>query len=419
MAALKSKVSKTLPFFSNLLKWLLLIIVTGVSIGAATAFFLISLNWVTDWREGHLWIIAMLPLGGLAIGFAYHYWGAGVVKGNNLLIEEYHSPNQDIPFRMAPLVLFGTLVTHLFGGSAGREGTAVQMGGAIADKFSKLFKISRPDRGILLVMGISAGFAAVFGTPWAGAVFALEVMAFNRIRYYAVLPSLLVAFVADYACRLLGATHTHYTIPLVPALGMQNVSWALLTGMLSGLAAWLFSNSVHLSGKWFGKIIPFPPLRPFLGGLIIALSVWLLDTTAYIGLGIPTIVNSFQESLPAYVFLLKILLTAITLGSGFKGGEVTPLFFVGAAMGSALSLFVPLPVALLAGMGFVAVFSGATHTPVACTLMGMELFGAGCGIYIGIACTMAYFFSGNSGIYTSQVIGGPKAFIYEMFRKNF
>lgn len=401
-----------LTYLSYLEKWLLLAVLIGIIIGSVTAFFLSSLDWVTGWRESHVWIIALLPLGGLMIGLTYHYLGASVVKGNNQLLEEFHSPKQIIPLKMAPLVLFGTLATHFFGGSAGREGTAVQMGGAIADQFTKRLKLKDRDRKIILIMGISAGFAAVFGTPLAGAVFALEVLVLGRIRYEAILPSFLVATVANYTCEAWGAEHTHYTIPLVPQLDAQNLLWTLLAGIAFGLAALLFSKTTHFFSSLFTERIAYAPIRPLIGGICIAIAVLILGTTKYIGLGIPTIVEAFCQDLPPYDFLLKIVLTAFTLAAGFKGGEVTPLFFIGATLGNALFIFVPLPVALLAGMGFVAVFSGATNTPITCTLMGIELFGADCGLYIGIACVVAYLFSGHTGIYTSQVVGSPKNLIY-------
>jgi H+/Cl- antiporter ClcA len=401
-----------LTYFVYLAKWLLLAAIIGSLIGSVTAFFLNSLNWATNWRESHVWIIAFLPIGGLIIGLTYHYWGASVVKGNNLLLEELHSPKQIIPLKMAPLVLFGTLVTHFFGGSAGREGTAVQIGGAIADQFTKFLKLSDADRKIILIMGISAGFAAVFGTPLAGAVFALEVLVLGRIRYEAILPSFLVAVVADFICKAWGAVHTAYNIPYVPKPDAQNLLWTIICGIIFGLVALLFSRSSHFFGSLFSTRINYAPLRPFVGGIFLALAVCALGTTKYTGLGIPTIIAAFHNDLPAYDFALKLLLTAFTLGAGFKGGEVTPLFFIGATLGNALFFFVPLPLALLAGIGFVAVFSGATNTPIACTLMGMELFGAQAGTYIGIACVVAYLFSGHSGIYSSQIVGSPKHFIF-------
>lgn len=390
------------------LKWLLLALLVGTLAGSASAFFLVSLQWVTDWREAHRWIIWFLPLGGFIVGGAYHYWGQEVVKGNNQLLEEFHRPTQIIPLKMAPLVLFGTLVTHLFGGSAGREGTAVQMGGAIADQFTKILRLSEQDRKILIIIGISAGFASVFGTPLAGTVFALEVLIVGRMRYEALLPSLLTALIADYTCTAWNVSHTHYAIPFVPKIGAESLLWVILAGIGFGLTALAFSKIVHFWGNFFKSKITYPPLRPVVGGVFIAVAVWALGTTKYIGLGVPTIVASFHEPLPAYDFLLKLLFTTFTLGAGFKGGEVTPLFFIGATLGNALALFVPLPFPLLAGMGFVAVFSGATNTPIACTLMGIELFGAECGVFVGLASVVAYLFSGHSGIYSAQVTETPK-----------
>lgn len=399
---------RQISLLSYLLKWLLLSVLVGILAGSASAVFLIALEAVTKYREQHFWIIALLPLGGLLIGLAYHYWGNSVVKGNNLLLEEFHSPRQIIPFKMAPLVLLGTLITHLFGGSAGREGTAVQMGGAIADQFTRIFKLQAEDRKILLTMGISAGFASVFGTPLAGAVFALEVLWMGKIRYEAILPAFLTAVIADNACLAWQVHHTHYIIPFVPKMSPGLFLWAILAGILFGLTALLFSKATHFWTAFFKTKIKYPPLRPVLGGVIIAAIVLLSGSTRYIGLGVPVIEEAFQQPLLPYDFLLKILSTSFTLGAGFKGGEVTPLFYIGATLGNGLSSIIPLPVALLAGMGFAAVFSGATNTPIACTLMGIELFGIESGVFVGIACVVAYVFSGHSGIYGSQIIGSPK-----------
>ncbi|WP_207505071.1 voltage-gated chloride channel family protein [Telluribacter humicola] len=389
-------------------KWLFISAIVGILAGSASALFLVSLDWVTNYRETNTWIIWLLPLGGLIIGLSYHYLGQDVVKGNNQLLEEFHSPRQIIPLKMAPLVLFGTLVTHLFGGSAGREGTAVQIGGSIADQFTRWFRLKPRDRKVLLVIGISAGFASVFGTPLAGTVFALEVLTIGFLRYEALFPSLLTAVIADYTCHWWEVGHASYSIPFVPEAEPVGILWAIFAGILFGLAALTFSLIVHFFGDVFKAKISYPPLRPVFGGVVLAVVVYLLGTTKYIGLGIPTIVAAFSEPLPPYDFLLKILLTTFTLGAGFKGGEVTPLFFIGATLGNALSLFIPLPVALLAGMGFVAVFAGATNTPIACTIMGIELFGIECGVFVGIACVTAYLFSGHTGIYSSQVVGSPK-----------
>ena len=399
-------------------KWIFICVLIGFFSGCASAFFLVSLEWVTQYRESHNWIIWLLPIGGLCIGLLYHFYGSDVVKGNNLLLEEYEKPQKTIPLKMAPMVLVSTLITHFFGGSAGREGTAVQMSGAIADQFKKPFNLNESDRKTLIILGISAGFASVFGTPLAGALFALEVLYFSKITYKSIVLSFITAYIAYFTVEFWHVKHTHYSIPNVPQLTIINFSWIIVAGVLFGLTAMLFSRSTHLWGKLFSKYIKDAPLRPFIGGLILVVAIYFIGTTKYIGLGIPSIVESFSTTNQWYDFLLKILFTGFTLGAGFKGGEVTPLFFVGATLGSVLSIYIPLPIALLAGMGFVAVFSGATHTPIACTFMGMELFGIESGLFIGIACVVAYYSSGSVGIYNSQIVKGAKYKLYQRFKRK-
>lgn len=399
-------------------KWIFICVLTGIFSGSASAFFLVSLEWVTQFRESHNWILWLLPMGGLSIGLIYHYLGKEVVKGNNVLLEEYENPQKSIPLKMAPMVLIGTLITHFFGGSAGREGTAVQMGGAIADQFTGLFKLDASDRKTLLILGISAGFASVFGTPLAGALFALEILYFSTISLKSSVLSFLVAYIAYFTVDFWQVKHTHYNIPVVPDITINTLAWVIVVGVLFGLTSMLFSRTTHFWGRLFSKMISYAPLRPFVGGIILAVAVFFIGTTKYIGLGIPTIVNAFSTPNASYDFLLKILFTGFTLGAGFKGGEVTPLFFIGATLGSALSLFIPLPIAFLAGLGFVAVFSGATHTPIACTIMGMELFGIESGVYIGITCLIAYFSSGSIGIYHSQIVKGAKYRLYQRFKRK-
>jgi H+/Cl- antiporter ClcA len=399
-------------------KWVFICALIGFLSGSASAFLLVALEWAAHYRDQHNGIIWLLPLGGLLIGLTYYYYGKESVKGNNLLLEEYQNPQKPIPLRMAPLVLFGTLITHLFGGSAGREGTAVQMGGAIADQFKDFFNFNNSDRRTLIILGISAGFASVFGTPLTGALFALEVLYFSKINVKSIILSFVVAYFAYFTVEIWQVHHTQYHIPVVPPLTLPNLFWAIIVSPLFGLAAMLFSRSTHFWGKLFAKTFSYAPIRPLVGGVVIAVAVYFIGTTKYIGLGVPEIVASFSNTNTPYDFLLKILFTGFTLGAGFKGGEVTPLFFVGATLGSALSIGVPLPMALLAGMGFVAVFSGATHTPIACTVMGMELFGIECGIYVGIACVLAYYFSGPVGIYNSQIVKGPKYKLYQRFKRQ-
>ncbi len=385
-----------------LIKWFIIALVISVPIGLSSAFFLWSLAWVTDFRTSHLWIVAGLPLAGLLIGWLYQRYGATVVKGNNQLIDAYYAPQQVIPFRMAPLVLIGTLLTHLFGGSAGREGTAVQMAGAIADRIYAWIPLSKLERRLLLLMGISGGFAAVFGTPWAGAFFALEVVVIGRYRWWSLPFLVIVAFTSDWVCHATGVGHISYFIDDFFSFSVVDLSSVFLASVAFGIMGAVFAWACHFWAEFFKGLVTRPMWRPFLGGIIIAMSVWVMGTDKYIGLGIPTIIESFEGTLPWYDFIVKTLTTSFTLGAGFKGGEVTPLFYVGATMGNALSQFFTTPLTLLVACGFVGVFSGATKTPLACTLMGMELFGGHHWPWMALACWVAYLASGQTGIYGAQ-----------------
>ncbi|MFV0261507.1 MAG: voltage-gated chloride channel family protein [Kluyvera sp.] len=385
-----------------LLQWLLLATVIAVLVGSASALFLFSLDWATAMRTTHHWLIALLPLAGFAVGWLYLHFGRSVEAGNNLILEEVHRPANTLPLRMAPLVYIGTVVSHLFGASVGREGTAVQMGASIADQFTSLLKLDNDARRMVLMAGVSAGFSSVFGTPLAGAIFGLEVMAMGRMHYTAIFPCLLAAVVADRVGLLWGVHHTHYAMSVIPPLSIWTLGAVIVAGCCFGLAARVFADATHLIGGVMKKYVAYAPLRPFIGGVIVALAVYLLHADRYIGLGIPVIVDAFQHPLAPWDFLGKLVFTVMSLGSGFKGGEVTPLFYVGATLGNVLAPLLHLPFALLAGLGFVAVFAGAANTPIASTLMAIELFGAEIGVYAAMACVVAYLVSGYSGIYRSQ-----------------
>jgi H+/Cl- antiporter ClcA len=409
---------------AHLLKWTVLVIPVSIAGGSLVALFLWLLDTCTGARWANPWLLYLLPLAGVFIYFLYKVAGKNAARGHNLLMDEIHEPGGGVPMRMAPLVLITTLITHLFGGSAGREGTAVQMGGSIAGFFAKKFRLSVSDTRILLMTGIAASFGAVFGTPVAGAVFALEVIAIGRIRYDALLPCFMASVLADIVCAAWGIHHTGYHIDYNGAgktifaffhIDLLLLLEVILAGVLFGLTGYLFSTLTRIIKSSADRWIHIKWLVPFSGGLAIIAFTWLLGTTDYLGLGVTSdgkgvsIVSCFHEGgAGSFSWLWKLLFTAITLGTGFKGGEVTPLFFIGAAMGNMLAVQCGMPVDLLAGLGFIAVFAGATNTPLACTLMGVELFGGANICYYAVACFTAYYFSGRTGIYESQRVAVSK-----------
>jgi H+/Cl- antiporter ClcA len=402
-------------------RWTLLLVPMAVAVGSLCAAFLWSLDAATQARFDHPWLLFLLPVGGAGVAWLYHRTGRSVEAGNNLIVDQIHEPGGGIPLRMAPLIFLGTVVTHLLGGSAGREGTAVQLGGSLASATAGLFRLDAPSVRILLMAGIAAGFGAVFGTPLAGAVFALEVLAVGRVEYAALVPCLVAALVGDWTCHAWGIHHTPYHIGYLPdphaPLLMEPAMLikAALAGVCFGLAGLVFSEANHALGGLLKRLFPYGPTRAAIGGMAVIGLVFLFGTRGYLGLGVwtaipgdPTIAGFFAPQIDPWSWALKIVFTVVTLSAGYKGGEVTPLFFIGAALGNALAGPLHAPIDLFAGLGFVAVFAGAANTPLACTIMGIELFGSANVVPIAVACFVAYLCSGHSGIYLSQRIAVPK-----------
>ena len=387
----------------HLVRWVVLGAVCGVLAGGSSWLFLEGLDRITRFRIDHGWLLFLLPAAGLVVGLVYHLVGGRAAQGNSLLIEQIHTPTDWVPRRMAPLVLVGTWVTHLFGGSAGREGTALQMSASLTDGVSRVLRLRDDDRRILLIASLGGGFGAVFGVPLAGAVFALEVQSIGRVRYEALVPALTASLVGDLVVGGLGYHHH-----VRPQLDVSLDAWLVLkvaaAGLAFGLAGAAFAELTHAIKRLMASRVAWPPLRPVIGGTAVV-GLALLAGRQYLGLSLPLIDRALAgDRLSFAVFALKIVFTAVTLGCAFPGGEVTPLFVIGATLGAALASPLHLPVTLLAAVGFVAVFAGAANTPLACTIMGVELFGAGATVPMAIGCVVSYVFSNHRGIYPSQRI---------------
>ncbi|HEX2674817.1 MAG TPA: chloride channel protein, partial [Polyangiaceae bacterium] len=322
---------------------------------------------------------------------------------NNLIIDTIHDDGPRLPLRMAPMVLVGTVLTHLFGGSAGREGTAVQMGASLADAVLHRLRLTGPLRRQLLAAGVAGGFGSVFGTPIAGALFGLEFVVLGRIEYGALLPALTAAVIGDMTTRALGVAHSAYPTPAVLPLSPLVLGKWLIFALGLALATRAFVELTHFLKRQGALRIPRLPLRMFSGGVVVVALWRLVGTSDYLGLGVPVILRAFHDpSLPASAFALKIVFTAVTLGAGFLGGEVTPLFFVGACLGNLLSRLLGLPLSLGAGVGLAAVFAAAANTPLALSVMAVELLGGALFPHAAIVCVLCYLFSGQRGIYSAQ-----------------
>lgn len=389
--------------------------VLGILVGSASAFFLWGLDRVTELRFAHPNLLCGLPLAGVLMGFAYRHFGKTSGRGNNLILDHIHEPGGGIPRRMAPLVLGSTLLSHLCGGSVGREGTAVQMGGSLASALAHRLQLAPQQLPTLLIAGMAAGFGAVFGTPFAGALFAIEVPSRGRLKFSAGLPAIVASFVGDLTCRAWSITHTLYPALATPLWSGMLLAKVLLGATVFGLAGATFIRFSHRTQTAYERWIPIWWLRPVLGAaLVLGISV-LLGSNDYLGLGVSnpapgaiTIQTAFSENgCTAWSWLWKFLLTALTLGAGFKGGEVTPLFFIGATLGNTLATSLGAPIDLMAALGFVCVFCAAAHTPLAGVVLGVELFGPKCAPLFLISCFVANFCCGSAQLYSAQRTSNP------------
>ena len=382
---------------------LVLAAVVGALAGVAAAAFLVALDAVTALRVDTPGLVFALPLAGLVIGAVLARMGEPIRGGSNLVVEAVVDGKSGVPTRLAPLVLLGTLATHLFGGSAGREGTAVQMGASLADTVARALRLGPTLRRVALVAGVAGGFGAVFGTPAAGAVFALEFAVRGSLRARAAAPAIVAAVVGDAVAGALGVGHTPY--PAAPAVALSAAllaRWLVFAAALAAVAV-AFIELTHALKRLAERLAPRLPLRMAATGVAVV-ALWLVaGTDDYLGLGVPTIVRAFDDpTLPAAAFAWKLVFTSVTLAGGFMGGEVTPLFFVGATLGNTLGQALSIPLPLAAGVGFAALFGAAAHAPIALSVLAVELLGAAVLPHVLLVAVLASRWTGHRSIYSAQ-----------------
>lgn len=395
---------ETLLSARTLLKWLILGCSIGVIVGCVSTVFGHALLFANDFRETNKWIVLALPVGGLIIVFLYRFFKNTNDKGTNMVISSIHS-STDIPFKMAPLIFITTFITHLCGGSSGREGAAIQLGGSISNMLGKVIKLNDNDKHIIIMCGMSAGFSALFGTPMAAAIFALEVISIGIMHYSALVPCVVASMIAHFIAKYFGIKPEAFTIAEIPAINLPAFFKIILFGALVGGISIVFCILLHKTEALYKKFIKNHYIRIFASGCIIILLTIILQTDMYLGSGMNIIENIFHTGdARFYDFLLKMLFTALTLGAGFKGGEIVPSFCIGAAFGAVLAGIFGMPVTLVAACGMVGVFCGVTNCPITSLLISFELFGFEGMPYFLITIAVSYMLSGYYGLYRSQKI---------------
>lgn len=391
----------------HLIRWTAIALPVGVVAGLLSASFLWSLDRATEWRGAREWTVWLLPLAGLVVGWTYHRLGRGLERGSSLVIERMHDHASPIPFRLVPLIFGTSVVSHLAGASVGREGAALQLAAGAADPLGRGLRFGVADRSLLVVAAVAAGFGSVFGAPIAGAVFALEVQRAGRVRYEALVPAFCASIVGDATVRGLGIEHTGWPV-LVPADWSAGlVLRVAVLGLVAGLVALTFTAIVHAVRDVLARFVSWYPARPLSAGVLLAFVILATDWRDYQGLSIPLAVEAMNGS-TAGMWHVKFALSALSIGAGFTGGEVIPLVVVGALLGAVVGSRIGIDPGLAAALGAVAVLAGAANTPLACTILGLELFGGNGVALLALACVAAYAASGRTGIYTAQRVSAPK-----------
>lgn len=409
---IKSYYTALVTSAKTLFKWVAYSCICGGIIGVIGALFHHVLTEATTYRQNNPWLIFFLPIAGIVIVFLYNLFGDDAAKGTNLVISAIHS-NEKVPVRMAPLIIISTFLTHMFGGSAGREGAALQVGGSIGDFFAAIFKADEKDTRILIMCGMSSCFAALFGTPIAAAVFSMEVISVGIMHYSALVPCVVSALIANGISNLMGIEGTHYSIGEIPSLSLINGGKMLILAVAFACASILLCLALHKASHLYRKFFKNQYVRIIIAGLLVIALRYICGTTDYLGAGTDVIARSFATSYVWYVFILKIVFTAVTLGGGFKGGEIVPTLFVGAALGSFLAPIFGLPIALCAACGMVSVFCGVTNCPLTSIIISVEMFGSSSLVFCALCIAVSYLLSGYFSLYSTQKI------VYSKYKPEF
>ncbi len=394
------------------LKWLLFAIVSGLVVGLVGTGFYMCTKWAAETRASMPWLIYFLPLGGVIIVWMYRMMHDENDTGTNLVLSAIHS-GEEIPLKMAPLIFISTVITHLLGGSSGREGAALQLGGSIGNELGRLFRFDQKDQHIMIMCGMSAAFSALFGTPLAASIFSMEVVSVGIMHYSALVPCVVAALIAHRVAVSFGATYEVFTIPEIPEFELTG---AIVIGgfaVLCALVCILFVICLHQAEKFYHFVFPNRYVRIIAGGMIVIALTSLVGNQTYNGTGVTFIARFMEGEVIPPAFLLKILFTAFTLGAGFKGGEIVPTFFIGASFGVLFGQTIGFAPVLCAAVGMGAVFCGVTNCPITSLLICFEMFGFEGMPYYLLSVALCYVLSGYYGLYSSQKI------VYSKYKTTF
>lgn len=391
-------IRKNLCYF---IKWSVVSGIIGVLTGLAGAFFGHVVLWASALFRANSWFLYLLPAAGLLIVMIYHLLGEDKSRGTNTVLEAVYSETE-ISIGMAPSVFLGSVLTHVCGGSSGREGAALQMGGSIGSFIGKKIRLDEKDKKIAVMCGMSGAFAALFGTPMAAAVFSMEVISIGVMYYAALVPCVFSAFIGAAVAKTLSLQAEAFSIGLIPDFNFKLAAVIILFGMLCALVAGLFCIALHQTAHFYEKKFKSPNKRIVAGGLFVIALTLLSGGIDYNGSGMHLIEACFEGEVRYEAFLLKILFTAVTLEAGYKGGEIVPTLCIGATFGTAFALLTGMPHGLLAACGMLAVFVGVTNCPISTLLIGFELFGYEAMPYFLIVIAVSFTLSGYHSLYASQ-----------------